>query len=388
MKAKKLIVISNNNLGFGKSGGDTISINLIKYWQQYLEVSIMGSAEALDLFKRHQALTQEYFQIDGVFPLPKINTLRLFVNQIRRFIIAKLFFFHHFQELKKFDYVYTVSDFYPDFIIGLLYKIFHPSTIWIAGYYLVAPYPWDKNSPYNVNHQTIRGWIYYLGQIPSLFLVKHFADYVFVTSDPDTKYFPKCPTFIIQGGVDQVTTKFNKKSRQYDAVYLGRFHSQKGVIELIHIWRLVLKQLPQAKLIMIGNGELEEKVKQLIKKYKINKNIKLVGFKDGSAKTSIFQNSKIVVHPAIYDSGGMAAAEAMAWGLPGVSFDLLALKTYYPYGMVKSTPGDLQNFADNIVHLLTDQSHYQQVSKEALKLIKDKWSWSYRFQKMQQSIFK
>ena len=44
----------------------------------------------------------------------------------------------------------------------------------------------------------------------------------------------------------------------------------------------------------------------------------------------------MVVHPAIFDSGGMAAAEAMAWGLPGVSFDLPALKTYYPQGMIKN----------------------------------------------------
>ena len=50
----------------------------------------------------------------------------------------------------------------------------------------------------------------------------------------------------------------------------------------------------------------------------------------------IFKDSKIVLHAAIYDSGGMAACEAMACELPGVSFDLPALKTCYPKGMFKT----------------------------------------------------
>jgi len=37
----------------------------------------------------------------------------------------------------------------------------------------------------------------------------------------------------------------------------------------------------------------------------------------------------------------MAAMEAMAWSLPGVCFDLEALKTYYPKGMVKVPLGTL-----------------------------------------------
>ena len=38
------------------------------------------------------------------------------------------------------------------------------------------------------------------------------------------------------------------------------------------------------------------------------KNIELLGFKDGSEKYAVFKQSKIIVHPAIFDSGGMAAA--------------------------------------------------------------------------------
>ena len=88
--------------------------------------------------------------------------------------------------------------------------------------------------------------------------------------------------------------------------------------------------------------------------------------------------SKIVVHPAVYDSGGMAAAEAMALGLPGVSFDLEALKSYYPQGMLKAQIGDPDDFASKIIGLLTNQDMYNKLSGQATAMIKADWSWESR----------
>ena len=108
--------------------------------------------------------------------------------------------------------------------------------------------------------------------------------------------------------------------------------------------RLVCAAKPNSKLAMIGVGELENEAKAKINKLGLESNIVLFGFKDGYEKLKIFKDSRVVVHPAIYDSGGMAACEAMACGLPGVSFDLPALKTYYPKGMLKTPCYDLEAF--------------------------------------------
>ena len=99
---------------------------------------------------------------------------------------------------------------------------------------------------------------------------------------------------------------------------------------------------------------------------------------NGEKKYAIFQQSKIVVHPATYDSGGMASAEAMAWELPGISFDLEALKTYYPKGMIKIPQGNNKNFAEEIIKLLFNKEYYANLSKQARDLIIEKWSWDKR----------
>jgi glycosyltransferase involved in cell wall biosynthesis len=82
----------------------------------------------------------------------------------------------------------------------------------------------------------------------------------------------------------------------------------------------------------------------------------------------------------------MAAAQAMAWGLPGVSFDLESLKTYYPKGMLKSKINNTQDFADNIIKLLNNPDLYRKTSQEALNLIKKHWTWEKRTQHILKKI--
>ena len=228
-------------------------------------------------------------------------------------------------------------------------------------------------------------------QKPTYYLAKKYADYVFVTSQPDVEKFvtkkrDQSRIIVVQGGVDITESEKYLHSaeaipiekRRYDACFVGRFHYQKGVVGLIDIWNEVCKNKPEAKLAMIGIGSLESKVKEKIKKIKLENNIELLGFRDGQEKYEIFKQSKIIVHPATYDSGGMAAAEGMAWGLPGVSFDLEALKTYYPKGMIKIERGNNGQFAENIIKLLNNKSYYSTISQEARDLIVEVWDWKKR----------
>ncbi|KKQ31644.1 MAG: Glycosyltransferase [Candidatus Shapirobacteria bacterium GW2011_GWE1_38_10] len=389
----KLLIIANNNIGTGQSGGDTIFLEFIKNWQKKLDITVFGAQETKELLNRYH-LSPKFIQTDKVNQNCDPTVFNLIRHTLRRIFWGKVGFFTHLKDFKNSHYCYTVSDFYPDFILGLLYKIVNPKGVWLCGQYLFAPFPGSKFSPYE--HQPLKGFFYYFLQIFSRFLAQLFADQVLITSEPDRRRFPGKRVVIVQGGVDTTESekylKSNKiipvMSRKYDAVFQGRLHSQKGVLELIDIWKLLIKQKPQAKLAIIGNGQLEQKLKSKIKKLKLDKNIILFGFQSGQGKYDIFKESKLVVHPAIYDSGGMAAAEAMAWGLPGVSFDLEALKTYYPKGMIKSKKGNYQDFSNNIIKLLENKKLYQQTSSEALELIRNVWNWSKRADKLYQQIFK
>lgn len=300
-----------------------------------------------------------------------------------------------------YDYIVSVTDFLPDTLYAYLIKMMNPRIKWIASYFLEAPFPFSKNNPYNINlKRLLTGIIYWLSQRLAFRLIVNKADFVLVTSDPDkhrfvTKQKKRPHVIVVQGGVDlKPVTKFLEQAkmiipakRKYDACFLGRLHYQKGCLELIDIWKNVCQQKPDAKLIIIGNGPLENDLRRKIMKYNLQNNIELKGFIDGERKYAIFRQSKTIVHPATYDSGGMSAAEAMAWGLPGVSFNLESLKKYYPKGMVKTPTGNNKKFADNIIKLLNNQKLYIKISHDAKMLIKEVWDWNIRSQYIYKKSF-
>ncbi len=102
-----------------------------------------------------------------------------------------------------------------------------------------------------------------------------------------------------------------------------------------------------------------------------------MGIRKHFEKIIIFKSSRLVVYLVIYNSGGMVACEAMSCGLPGVSFDLEALKTYYPKGMIKVMCYDLDKFVDKVIQLMDDEALYCYMKADALAWANE-WGWPKR----------
>lgn len=386
----KFIFISNNNIGTGQSGGDTIFLNLAKFWQPKNSITIFGSSETKRLVDQY-CPGVSFIKTDVSNPNTSLSIVNLFKHQFRRTFLGLKSILHHLSLVRSSDFIYSVSDFYPDLLIALVAKLFSPRIKWIAGFYLKAPNPFSFRSPYNLSGHFLKGFVYNLFQYPGLMIIKLFANVVFVTSEPDKKFFPHKKVVVIQGGVDLDQVKNIKtiplSKRKYDAVFLGRLHPQKGVLELVDIWQKVVKVIPDAKLAIIGDGQLEDQLKTKIVKLDLLKNIDVLGFLSGPAKFRLFANSKIFVHPATYDSGGMSAAEAMTLGLPAVTYNLPALKTYYPTGTLKTNCFDQNQFAQNIIKLLKNKHLYTRLSGQAQLLVQNHWSWTNKSLSIYQTIF-
>jgi len=393
---EKLLVINvlANSIPAGgpMSGGDRIWIECAKRWMrdQTVEVRVLTTVEGVE--RGHDyGLTSIPYIIWSRSGSKGSNVYMLYFMRALQGIVSSL---RYPNSSERNVVIYSSSDFIPDSIPALIMKLRFKNAKWIAGFYLFVAKPLSKESPYK-GRLFFRSLFYYLSQMPIYWLIQKRADMVWVTNDLDRYKFingsrlTADQVVAVRGGVDTKTPASipEPDEKRYDAVFIGRFHPQKGVLELIDIWRFVCDKRKDAQLAMIGTGELEAEVKAKILKCGLEKNVTLLGFKDGLEKLKIFKNSKIVVHPATYDSGGMASAEAMACGIPGVSFDLPALKTYYPSGMLKSPCYDLQGFAENIIKLLEDQNLYTSTQREALKLA-ERWDWDIRAQELLEVIKK
>jgi len=394
---RKIIFIGNTDSGQGMSGGTTIYINLLKHWKNASRI-FFGSARAINRLRQEGmddvwCVETDKYDEDNIF-----SVRRVLYYQIRMLVKGMRTVRKNSALFKEADYIYSISDFYPDFLPAFYAKLKNRKIKWIAAYYLFAPFPFSRVCPYRGTDR-FRGFLYWLSQRLSYFIVRHYADFVFVTSEPDVERFitkkrEKNRIIAIQGGVDMTESEkylasnavSSPDKRKYDACFVGRFHWQKGVLELVDIWHMVCQKKKNARLAVLGNGPLGEKLGNKIKTAKLENNVDLLGYRNGREKYEIFKQSKMIAHPATYDSGGMAAAEGMSWGLPGVSFDLEALKTYYPKGMLKAEINNFEQFSENIIKLLDDRELYQKTSIEARDLIREEWNWENKAKKIYNAI--
>lgn len=193
--------------------------------------------------------------------------------------------------------------------------------------------------------------------------------------------------FAVLGGVDLSIPQSvpEPKEKTFDAVFISRLHPQKGPMELMDVWKILTEKKPDARLAMIGSGPLDAQCKAKAEKLGIAKNVEFFGFRDGVEKYKIIKSARVVVYPAVFEVGGMASAEALCCGLPGVSFDLPPLRVYYPRGWLKAPPGDFAGLADCIHRLLADEKLYAETSKEAYAAGLE-WDWNARAKAMWDAI--
>lgn len=396
VQSKEFVFFALAPTGDGFSGGDRIFIELAREWSKKYRLKIYTTTEGIRMINRKN-LRGKYLSVISLSDSLSRFFIVKYLQKI--FLGIKLGFDLKITDPKN-TILYSTSDFWMDLFPAVICKFRYSNAKLICAWYQTAPNPL-KGYVEKVRIGKVyrfRSFFYWLVQFVSKPLVNKYADRIIVNNAEEKKQFPKKlkegKVAVLIGGVPFEDIKRyilkNKKistKKVYDAVFQGRFHPQKGVVELIDIWARVVKKIPKAKLAMIGDGPLTKDVQKKIKEKKLEGNVKLFGYLfDGEEKYKIFAQSKIVVHPAFYDSGGMASAEAMAFSLPCVGFDLIAYKSYYPKGMIKVRLGDLDQYAGAVVDLLKNKGLRDNLGKEAYAMISKDWSWDARSWELMQKL--
>ena len=103
-------------------------------------------------------------------------------------------------------------------------------------------------------------------------------------------------------------------------INVGKLKNQKGQWHLIRAFKEVVKNNKNAKLIILGMGELEEYLKKLIVDMHLENNVFILGHKNKNIYTYMAK-SDIFVFPSLYEGMPNVVLEAMACGLPIIATD-------------------------------------------------------------------
>ena len=110
----------------------------------------------------------------------------------------------------------------------------------------------------------------------------------------------------------------------FDFVYLGRLTFQKNPQRLIRVMEQSIEKASQIKFAILGEGELEEEIKDYIEQHKLSSNIFLLGYRSNPYK--ILQCSKAMIMTSRWEGLPMCALEAFALGVPVISTPADGLK--------------------------------------------------------------
>lgn len=155
---------------------------------------------------------------------------------------------------------------------------------------------------------------------------------------------------------------------------VGTLNYQKGIQHLIAAMPKIIKEFPQTKLVIVGEGVYKDRLEQLVRKMKLSRAITFTGFvKDVEDEMLKFD---LYIQPSISESFGLAIVQAMGLGLPVVATNtggIPEVVTAGKSGILVET-GKSEALAEAIIALLRDEVKAKKMGKLAAEEVKIKFN--------------
>jgi glycosyltransferase involved in cell wall biosynthesis len=282
------------------------------------------------------------------------------------------------KELPQSDAIYTPGDFLSNTMPAVVHRIIHPSVPWVTHVYIVIPTPARRKLSF------LSDLISWSLQRASLQLVKSFSTIVVVLDGMTGKQLvqagvPSRKIYVSSGGIPlaQVDNTPPEGIAHFDGCFVGRIHPSKGVFDLVDIWSKVCKEIPNAKLVVIGDGAepYVTKLKKTIQDLSMEEQISLKGFRQNPF--GWMKASRVFIYPdhEIIYGWGLAVAEALACSIPAVVYDQPGHREAFKDGLVTVPRWDSDRYAEEVVRLLKDDSYRIALGSNGRRAIED-YDWA------------
>ncbi|MBU3678672.1 MAG: glycosyltransferase family 4 protein [Candidatus Kapabacteria bacterium] len=191
---------------------------------------------------------------------------------------------------------------------------------------------------------------------------------------------------VVYNGVDtaQFPMAVGIKAPVPTVSYFGRLKRYKSVDHVIRAFAIALKDVPNARLEILGRGDDESRLRSIVTELGLKNSVTFHGYVDDRRKVELLSWTHAVVNPSKKEGWGITNIEANACGTPVISADSPGLRDsvsndvsgfLYPYG-------DIEVLARKIVTILTDTNLRTTLSEGAVRWARQ-FSWDQSAQQME-----
>lgn len=178
---------------------------------------------------------------------------------------------------------------------------------------------------------------YIFRQFGRLFTLKYSNKYLACGEDAGKFLYGKRKFEIFKNAIDsskfvynpekriQIRNQLNLNSDCFVVGNVARFGPQKNHLFLIDIFKEVVKQNSDSRLILVGDGPLLKDVENKIRDLDLENNVLLLGLREDIS--DILQGFDVFLMPSIFEGLPVSVIEAQAAGLPCVLSDVIDKST-------------------------------------------------------------
>jgi glycosyltransferase involved in cell wall biosynthesis len=175
------------------------------------------------------------------------------------------------------------------------------------------------------------------------------------------------------------TTGFREK---YDLngkiiLFVGLLQERKGVQHLLNSAPQLLKAVPDANFIIVGDGELKRDLKRLSERLEISDKVKFTGFLPDKELLEAYASADVFAFPSAFEGLPTVIIEAMASGKPVVATNVGGIPSLVKDGITGFLVnyGDVNQLANVMTTILKDESLAKRMGENGRKAAKD-YDWS------------
>jgi glycosyltransferase involved in cell wall biosynthesis len=180
---------------------------------------------------------------------------------------------------------------------------------------------------------------------------------------------PGVPVTLVPNGIDVDQWRVNPVAgdpRELRLVAVMRLAPRKRAVPLVQMAQRAARQLPaghRIRLVVVGNGPLESRVRRAIDTSLTNCSVDLVGRLTPDAVRSTLASSDAFIAPALLESFGIAALEARTAGLPVLAYASTGISSFVRNGVEGLLASSDEQMVANIARLAIDGDVRMQIAE-------------------------
>lgn len=173
-------------------------------------------------------------------------------------------------------------------------------------------------------------------------------------------------------GIDESCLRCGDKD--IDIIFLGRLRREKGVFDFIRVINILhrgMRLKPRVLIMGASEGDDYRAVKSFIRRLRLDGIIEVKVNLTRRELLSYLARAKVFVYPTRLDSIGLVVVEALAHGVPVVTYDIPAMRLNYRTKAVLRVPfRDVYSMALATASILSDEEYRERLANEGLRFVR------------------